>query len=261
MRARSALAVFVAAALAHEASAQPVNTPDAQPIHPPEGEPGAPPVGPPIFVPSPPPLLGMNACASHTDCIEGFRCLQNRCVDNKTFDETAHHDESLFYSDQPPVGYFGVAIGPLALLWNGNFFGGGQLGLRLGTIVAGHLQLQLDVAPGTTIGGGGPGAIGMFEACGTIGYLIRINPIVAWILRIGGGGGFSFGNDSGFVAFDTSASSPEPFGEIRLDVSGFAIQPSKRLLLELNIPSYRIMISPNQVGMSWVTNVAFNYIF
>ena len=259
MRAGSALLLFLCAIPAHYANAQPVTTPEAQPIRPPESESAAPPSGAAVFVPSPPPLFGLGTCGSHSDCNEGFRCLRNRCVDNKTFNDTVDHDESLFYSDAPAAGYFGAGIGPIALIWNGEVWGGGQMSLRLGTIVAGHLQLQLDVAPGTTIGGGAPGAIGMFEACGTIGYLIRINSIAAWILRVGGGGGVSFGNTP--PAFDVAASSAQGFGEVRLDVVGVANQPSKRLLLELNTPSYRILIGPHEAEMSWVTNVAFNYMF
>jgi hypothetical protein len=154
------------------------------------------------------------------------------------------------------IAYAGVSLGvSLPAVWGG-WGEAFQLGFRLGADIDG-LQLQLDVSPATTLFTNiTSSAFASFDAVGTIGYLLPLNDFTSWVLRVGGGGG----------AFIGPTSAPIGFGEFRVDVFGVEIRTSKHLLVECNIPSFRVLfLTPypgsNSFAMMWVTNVSLEYVF
>jgi hypothetical protein len=143
-------------------------------------------------------------------------------------------------------------------VWIGSFGEAFQLALRAGILIDGRVQIEADVSPVTTVMlNVATQAIPMFEAVGTIGYLAEISPEISWIIRVGGGGGMLL-NPLEFSSQNLS------FGEIRLDFFGAAIRASRHVQVEVNTPSFRIMLFPNTFNtymLQWVTNVTINYVF
>jgi hypothetical protein len=209
-------------------------------------------------------------CEAGADCLVGLRCLANVCVDDATFEAQRPDGPKQRAVDEATHGYLGGVVGAsLPVVW-GSFGESAQLALRAGVLFEGHdghAQLQLEVSPGTTIlSNVASQPMGLFDAVGTIGYLAPIGgDVVSWIVRIGGGGGFVFNVvDSG----NCSTCPLVPFGEFRVDVFGAAIRPSRHLLIEVNVPSFRILAITNappvpngSVLLMWVTNVALSYVF
>jgi hypothetical protein len=166
-------------------------------------------------------------------------------------------DDEAYVVHKETIGYVGVDLGvSLPMVWGG-WGEAFQLGFRVGTNID-ELQLQLDVSPATTaVTGITSIAFASFEAVGTIGYLLPLNEFTSWVLRLGGGGG---------AFLDAQGLQPIGFGEFRVDVFGVAIRTSKHLLVECNIPSFRVLfLTPypgsNGFALMWVTNVALNYVF
>lgn len=194
-------------------------------------------------------------CEARDGCSSDLRCVKNVCSGEGDL-VTATHP-----LDQGVQGLVGASIGgsiPMEL--NGVWGESTQASFRLGILLGGHAQFELDVSPGTTILTYlAPNVLGMFEAAATMGYLVPISDEISWILRIGGGGGFVYGDL-------TSSTPPLGFGEVRFDVFGVAIRTSKHVLIEANIPSFRVLFFPQSfgsldVGLMWVTNLTLNYLF
>lgn len=202
-------------------------------------------------------------CAARSDCPAPLRCLQNTCVDEATFlasqTEESRRDKIAFSQTEPTRGFIGFALGGvLPVVWS-NVGTGGQFAMRLGVLVDGHGQFELDIGA-AAIGGLSQSAAGSVDVVGTAGYLLPLSDMVSWIFRIGGGGGSLFGNNLGF-----SPGTVFGFGEFRIDMFGVAIKTSKNVLVEFNAPSFRMMFMPPNVGNSvmlmWVSNVTVNYLF
>ncbi len=197
-------------------------------------------------------------CTAHSDCLPGLRCLKNVCVDEAAFNEGNQPPEERVDDHAPPQAFIAGALGAsLPTTW-GTYGEGYQLALRVGVIVDRIFQLQIEVAP-SILTNLTFSTLGLVDAVGMVGILIPIREPVSWIARVGGGGGILFNS--------TSTSSPSfAFGEVRFDIVGVAIRPSKHVLLEFNAPSIRMMMLPSPAETSnvltmWVTNVTFGYTF
>ncbi len=201
------------------------------------------------------------ACGARSDCPARLRCLQNVCVDEDTFraaqPDERRRDKLAFTHTEPTRAFIGFALGGvLPVVWN-NVGTGGQFAMRVGVLVEGHAQFELEVGA-AAIGGLAPSAAGSVDVVGMIGYLVPISDTVSWIVRGGGGGGAIFGDDRNF------SSGVFGFGEFRVDVFGVAIKTSKSVLVEFNAPSFRVMLMNNtntNPMLMWVTNVTLNYLF
>jgi hypothetical protein len=192
--------------------------------------------------------------------------LHNTCVDEATFSSSQVHAEH--GEQRGTIGYVGVALGAaLPTIWN-NGGEGFQLGVRLGAIFD-AVQLQIEASPLTTMYVNiWNGPFTSFDVVATAAYFIPLNDFTSWIIRVGGGGGGIVGFGS---PYDTSPQAVIPFGEMRLDVFGVAIRTSKHLLVEINVPSFRVLVlasGPGYAGIGdsnlmwqWVTSVALNYVF
>ncbi len=201
-------------------------------------------------------------CRARVDCAEGFRCLENVCVDHATYESSRPHDT--VDADSAFRFYVGAVIGPSIPTTWGNWGEGVQLAVHVGALYE-RVQFQLEVSPGSTlITNVSSSPLGMFEVAGTIGYLIRISDMVSWLVRIGGGGGAVFGNSFPGCCGNNPGGTAA-FAAFRADVFGVAIRPSTHILMELNVPSFRLMIFPgptdNNAMTMWVTSFAFNYLF
>jgi hypothetical protein len=209
------------------------------------------------------------ACASHSDCRAGLRCLRDVCESDAAYASERLKAGGDF--DKGTMGYVGFTFGGgLPTIWNA-VGESGQVAVHVGALFEGHVQLQLEVSPATTVYGGlNNVALGSFDAVGTVGYLVPISDMVSWILRIGGGGGAMFGIPPSSCQTCGSSNGPiAGFGEFRLDVVGVAIRTSKHILLEWNGPSFRVMVFPSPGGfpnnsnimLSWVSSVSVSYLF
>jgi hypothetical protein len=207
------------------------------------------------------------SCGARSDCRDGLRCLENVCVDAETFAAS----QPRITGAEGTQAFFGVAIGAsLPMVW-GTFGEASQLAARVGALINEHLQVELEVSPATTVLTGlTSSALGLFEVTASVGYLVRLNDMVSWILRFGGGGGAVFGLPTNTCGECPTSSAIVGFGEVRFDLVGVAIRTSKHLLVELNVPSFRILLPTSNnnsfefggnVMMMWMTNVAFNYMF
>jgi hypothetical protein len=210
----------------------------------------------------PSPLVG-TACQARSDCPESMRCLTNICVDASEYPRppttTAPTSSD---TDEPARGYLGLALGAAAPIeWLGQWGGGGQAALRLGMLTggdgrAGRAQFQLEVSPASTvIAPVGREPLAVFEAGGSVAYLPRLARTASWVLRIGGAGGGAFGSGKALA----------PFGELRLDFFGAIVRTSRHLLVEFDMPSYRLMFVPRvghvEVSMMWVSSLGIHYLF
>ena len=201
------------------------------------------------------------SCGASSDCGGGERCVSNVCVPESAYTVP---DTSEKTNKQGTNGFFGVSVGGLLpMVWN-NAGEGAQLAFRLGAVVDGIYQFQLEVTPASTVVTNlSSSAMGLADVTGSIGILAPISDMVSWIIRIGGGGGVIFGNN----AFDSPATSLG-FGELRFDVAGVSIRTSKHLMVECNAPSVRLLFPAssnaypfNGVGVMFVTNVTVSYVF
>jgi hypothetical protein len=251
------LASLPGVAAAQDAPQLPPPEPPSEPI-PPQVPPPQPENVPPEPTVQPP----GRSCRSRSDC-DPMRCLRNTCVDQATFlAERAVANMSTLEPkpDESARVFFGGAFGaPLPVVWNSQVGVGLQAAARFGVLVS-HVQFQLEVSPASTVlfGVNGKNGVpdkpmGMFEAAATVAYLVPLNPYASWILRAGGGGGFTFAG----VPKTTG------FGEVRFDVVGVAIRTSEHVLLELNAPSVRVLLPTGGVptGVLFVTNVGFAYVY
>jgi hypothetical protein len=276
------------------ALAQPVEPTESVPPSPP---PAAAPATPPAVVPAPSPSSGVarpgagqhsegyagpgHTCSFRAECRAGLRCLKNVCVEESKYarwltEEARDEDKYAPMSAQVAEAasdttrlYLGGAIGgvlPVGWIGPGTVGEGVQLALRFGVLVDEHIQFQLELSPLTTglfnLANGSnlsPSVIGMFEATGSVGYLIPMSDMASWILRVGGGGGALMG----------SGLSTLGFAEFRADVLGVAIRTSEHLFVECNIPSFRVIVPVSTASaypqpgimLQWVTNVGVTYVF
>ena len=260
-------------ASAQEQAPPPPETPPAQVTPSPETPqqqvplPDAPvPVEPPPARPQPQAFntLG-NRCTARADCSDGLRCLENVCVDEAAFFAARPRHFRDTTPDDATRGYFGGRLGGVLPAYWGGLGEGFEAALRLGVLVGGHVQFQLEVSPGSTVlANVASFPVGMFDAVGSVGYLAPMTRSVSWIVRAGGGGGFGFGNTE-YPGAAIASSGVVPFGEVRVEIIGVAVRTSKHLQVELNLPSFRVLVVPSvgapQASFLLVTSVAFNYMF
>ena len=206
-----------------------------------------------------PSVARADACGASSDCVSGERCVDNVCIPESQYTVADKSEKSA-----STHGFFGVSVGGLLpVVWS-NAGTGAQLAFRLGAVVDGMYQFQLEVAPASTVVTGLTSSVmGLAEVTGSIGLLVPISDMVSWVVRVGGGGGAMFGNN----AFDSPATSLG-FGEFRFDLAGVSIRTSKHLMVECNAPSVRLLFPTSNssypfsgVGVLFVTNVTVSYVF
>jgi hypothetical protein len=202
-------------------------------------------------------------CRSRSDC-GPRRCLRNTCVDQETF-EADRAARAKPDPDESARVFFGGAFGgPVPAVWNSQVGIGLQAAARFGVLIS-RLQFQLEVSPATTVlFDVDDKPVGMFEATGTLGFLVPLSPYASWIVRGGGGGGFAFpGVNEQLPRGASLRPATTGFTEIRVDVVGVAVRASDHLLLELNAPSVRVLFPTDSAprGVMFVTALGFVYVF
>lgn len=203
------------------------------------------------------PAFADGPCQARSDCASNQRCVKNACVDEATYEAskpTPAVDEQRLQDDENVRPYVAGAIGGILPAISNGVGVGPQLSLRAGILTHGF-QFGVDISPASGLFGLTSAPLYMLEVAGTVGYLIPITDQVSWIVRLGGGGGLIAG--TGRFPFATSIG----FGEFRADVVGVSIRTSKHLVVELNVPSFRLAFVPSNALAMWVTNVAIDYVF
>ena len=188
------------------------------------------------------------SCRRHADCAASTFCVRNVCVGKERLPSPPKRPDDI--ASDAPFGYVGGVLGAsLPNDWQGAVGEGLQSSIRLGVVLERHLQLQLEVSPATTVvfKGDGP-PIGACDFVGSVGALVPMSSQAAWIFRIGGGGGTSFGETS-----PPGARPVQPFGEVRFDIVGVVIRTSRHLLVEFNAPSFRIIDTRTASGKSAIS--------
>jgi hypothetical protein len=196
------------------------------------------------------------ACEAPSECDSGLYCVANVCSDEATL--TAHRSKSLEEDRINPWirgghGFLGATVGAALTAPS---VASAQFAVRGGLIWDG-LQLLLEVSPGSTVFIGSQ-PFGMFEATANIGGLIPITRSLAWILRIGGGGGFVF------ACCANQPSHTPAFGEFRLDLLGMAIRASEHLVVEVLVPSFRLAagrLASSELIAQWMATTTLEYVF
>jgi hypothetical protein len=205
------------------------------------------------------------ACQSRAECQPGLRCVHEVCADESALPRAPDDKHADALRD---IRYVGGALGvSLPAIW-GTAGEGFQLGVSVGAIIGENLQLQLDVSPATTVFTNilqSGQAFNAMDATASIGLLAPLNDFVSWIVRFGGGGGALLGIPTFDPVTQTTRSSMTGFAELRADVVGVLIRTSKHLLVDIDIPSFRVLFMTSQASTSalfmWVTNVAVSYVF
>ena len=197
------------------------------------------------------------ACRARTDCAAGLHCAANKCATEVGFDDVNAGENAV------TRGFFAVAVGAaLPTIWGGGVGEGAQLELRLGLFAGGFTQIQLELSPGTTVLTNVTSQpMGVVEGGASIAFMPQISDMVYWLLRFGGGAGFLF-NVPTYSTFTQNAIAT--FGEMRLDVFGTVIRPSRHLFIELDVPSFRVLFMTDgstNVLLTWITSVTVGYVF
>jgi len=197
-----------------------------------------------------------SACRATSECAEGTHCVANVCREASFIAPS---------KEEPPItpwfrgahGYLGATIGYGMSAPTGGI---GQVALRGGLMYSG-LQLLLEVSPGSTVFG--LAQFGGFDVTGSVGGVIPLSRMFAWILRLGGGAGFIYGDNC--CNYGAQKERASAFGEFRADLFTVAIRPSDHLVIELALPSFRLaaghyLATSEFIGM-WLAALTVEYVF
>jgi hypothetical protein len=144
--------------------------------------------------------------------------------------------------------------------------GAAQFAVRGGFVWNG-LQLLVEVSPGTTLFNDTlrTAPFGGFDVTANIGALIPITQAVAWILRVGGGAGFLYGDGCCVIANPIPMNQTPVFGEVRLDLLGVAVRAGEHVVIELLIPSVRLdagkRLATSEFIAQWMVAMSVEYLF
>jgi hypothetical protein len=195
------------------------------------------------------------ACTARSDCRIGLRCSKALCVEEAAFLATQEREHT---DKERTIGYFGGELGlGLPMIWT-NAGEGAQIALRGGALINRRYEVGVQVGPATGIVGVTSTVVGLFDVVASFGVFVPLSDMVSWTFRASAGGGAVYGA-TGLIGF----------AEARGDFVGVAIRTSEHLLVELNVPSFRLMFlaHPNptvyydSVMWAWVTSVSLNYAF
>ena len=204
------------------------------------------------------------ACGAHSDCEVDLRCFRGTCVDEPPFQHENRRERRAKLSTT--YTYAGGVAGAVLPALGRSAGEGASFALRAGRVID-ELQLQLELSPATAIANVTPTVMTAFELIGSVAWLPRIgnDNMVSWVLRLGGGGGLLLCQTCSGLG-DTSISALG-FGEIRADFVGVQVRTSAHLMVELDAPSFRVLLLPQNapelgnVLWEWVTSVGVSYVF
>jgi hypothetical protein len=180
----------------------------------------------------------------------------------------ARADDTNYKPDGRFHGYVGAAVaGVLPGIWQSTGVGA-EAAVRAGAI-SDEVQIDVSISPGSSVlansnGGccGNVPAIVFFRGDVSVAYLIKIAEGVFWPIRAGIGGGAMIGPDVPCFDCTTIPTITSGFVEAKLDVVGALIRTSKHFMVQMEIPSVRLLVVPQGTSIiEWNTTLQVAYVF
>ena len=166
-------------------------------------------------------------------------------------------------------GYIGASVaGVLPGIWQSTGVGA-EAAIRAGAI-SDEIQIDVSISPGSSVLANANGCCGasvppiiFFRGDVSAAYLVKLGEGVYWPIRVGVGGGAMLAPD--VSCFECNGPTPtvtSGFVEARLDVVGALIRTSKHFMVQMEIPSVRVLVVPQGTSIiEWNTTLEVAYVF
>ena len=178
-------------------------------------------------------------------------------------DDTADKIDSTFH------GYVGAAVaGVLPGIWQSTGVGA-EVAVRAG-VISDEVQIDFSLSPGSSVLTNANGccdgsvpSIVFFRGDASIAYLVKLAEGIYWPIRAGiGGGAMIAPNVPCFDCNGPISTSTFGFVEAKLDVVGALIRTSKHFMVQMEIPSVRLLVVPQGTSIiEWNTTLEMAYVF
>ncbi len=177
----------------------------------------------------------------------------------------ARADETAFVPDGKFHGYVGANVaGVLPGVWQSTG-AGAEVAVRAG-VVSDEVQIDFFLSPGSSILAnatccGEAQPIVFFHGGVSAAYLIKLSDLVYWPIRAGVGAGAMVAPT---ICADCNSFPTATFGfvEVKLDVVGALIRTSKHFMVQMEIPSVRLLVVPEGTSViEWNTTLEVAYVF
>jgi hypothetical protein len=178
----------------------------------------------------------------------------------------ARADDTAYVPDKNFHGYVGANVaGVLPGVWQSTGIGV-EAALRAG-VISDDIQIDFFLSPGSSIlanatcCGESAQPIAFFHGGVSGAYLIKLSDLVYWPIRAGIGGGVML---APVICFDCNTLPTATFGffEVKLDVVGALIRTSKHFMVQMEIPSVRLLVVPQGTSIiEWNTTLEVAYVF
>lgn len=201
-----------------------------------------------------------------------MRCALALVVLASLAPSTALADDTTYKSDAKFHGYVGASIaGVLPGIWQSTGVGA-EASIR-GGVISDEIQIDVSISPGSSVLTNANGCCGgsssvpplvFFRGDASIAYLIKLAEGVYWPVRAGVGGGAMIApNVPCFDCTGPVGTITTGFAEFKLDVVGALIRTSKHFMVQMEIPSVRVLIAPtNSTSLiEWNTTLDVAYVF
>jgi hypothetical protein len=178
----------------------------------------------------------------------------------------ARADETTYVPDGKFHAYAGANVaGVLPGVWQSTGVGV-EAALRAG-VISDDIQIDFFASPGSSIlanatcCGDTAAPLVFFHGGVSAAYLIKLSDLVYWPIRAGIGGGAML---APVICFDCNSFPTATFGffEVKLDVIGALIRTSKHFMVQMEIPSVRLLVVPQGTSIiEWNTTLEVAYVF
>lgn len=199
-------------------------------------------------------------CGAAHECARELYCVRNTCQPEAALWSIGTETEPRDAAERATRFYLGGSLGG-GLAGNINTYGNpvapaASLAARVG-VRFGRVRLQLEGTPFAAIYGGPVGLAGLDA---TAGYYARLDERISWPLRVGAGAAMTASAVDYFSPLGNRPPIITGWFQLRFDVAGIAVRMSRRVVVEADIPSFRILMSANNVySLLWLITLGFTY--